>query len=162
HRGDLTGETADEFAAALTRDDSVAAGRLANARELAEIRSTNRNLAEAAANIAHTRDQLARIGSDRKAVLLEIRAAASDLLANRQETSPEQMIEVIEDSIAARNHALAAWEESELSRKKTERAVDEEGRIRLDLSDALASVGVGSDPGDSLETAMAVAELFLE
>ncbi|MBB6413701.1 uncharacterized protein YhaN [Mesorhizobium sangaii] len=162
HRDDLTGETADDFAAALARDDSVAAGRLANARELVEIRSTNRNLAEIAATIAHTRDQLERNSSDREAVLSEVLAVARDLLGEIPETSPEQLIELIEDRIAARIDALAAWEEIELSRKKTERAVDEEGRIRLELSGALASVGVGSDPGDSLETAMAVAELFLE
>ncbi|MER9190015.1 hypothetical protein [Mesorhizobium australicum] len=56
HRNDLTGETADDFAATLARDDSVGAGRLANARELVEIRTTNRNLAETAATIAHARD----------------------------------------------------------------------------------------------------------
>ncbi|CAH2402304.1 ATP-binding protein [Mesorhizobium escarrei] len=162
HRGDLTGDTADDFAAALARDDSVGAGRLANARELVEIRSTNRNLAETAATIAHARDQLARNGSDREAVLFEIRAAARELLGPCQETSPEQLIELIENRIAARIDALAAWEEIELSRKKAERAVDEEGRIRLELSGALASVGVGSGPGESLERVMAVAELFLE
>ncbi|RNJ42448.1 hypothetical protein B5V01_07855 [Mesorhizobium erdmanii] len=162
HRGDLTGETADHFAAALARDDSVAAGRLANARELVEIRSTNRNFAEAAANIAHTRDQLARNGSQLEAVLLEMRAAARDLLGPCQEISPEQLVDVIEDRIAARVDALAAWETIELCRKKTERAVAQESGIRLELSGALASVGVGSDPGDSLETVMAVAELFLE
>lgn len=162
HRGDLTGETADDFAATLARDDSVGAGRLANARELVEIRSTNRNLAETAATIAHAHDQLARNGSDREALLLEIRTAARELLGPCHETSPEQLIELIEDRIAARIDALAAWEEIELSRKKAERAVDEEGRIRLELSGALASVGVASDAGDSLETVMAVAELFLE
>ncbi|GLQ82781.1 sugar translocase [Mesorhizobium huakuii] len=162
HRNDLTGETADDFAATLARDDSVGAGRLANARELVEIRTTNRNLAETAATIAHARGQLARNGSDREAVLLEIRAAARDLLGPCQETSPEQLIELVEDRIAARIDALAAWDEIELSRKKAERAVDEEGRIRLELSGALASVGVGSDPGESLETVMTVAELFLE
>lgn len=162
HRGDLTGDTADDFAAALARDDSVGAGRLANARELVEIRSTNRNLAETAATIAHARDELARNGSDREAALFEIRAAASELLGPWQETSPEQLLELIEDRIAARIDALAAWEEIELSRKKAERAVDEEGRIRMELSGALASVGVGSGPGESLERVMAVAELFLE
>ncbi|TPN63614.1 hypothetical protein FJ986_23495 [Mesorhizobium sp. B1-1-1] len=162
HRDDLTGETADDFAAALARDDSVGAGRLANARELVEIRSTNRNLAETAATIEHARDQLARNGSDREAVLLEIRTAARDLLGEIPQTSPEQLIELIEDRIAARIDALSAWEEIELSRKKTERTVDEEGRIRLELNAALASVGVGSNPGDGLETVMAVAELFLD
>lgn len=162
HRNDLTGETADDFAATLARDDSVGAGRLANARELVEIRTTNRNHAETAATIAHARDQLAGNGSDRETLLLEIRTAARELLGPCQETSPDQLIELIEDRIVARIDALAAWEEIELSRKRAERAVDEEGQIRLELNGALASVGVGSDAGDSLDTVMAVAELFLE
>lgn len=162
HRDDLTAETANDFAGAMARDDSVGAGRLANVRELVEIRTTSRSLAEAAANIAHARDQLARNGSEQEAVLLDIHAAARDLLAECPETFAERLIGLIEDRIAARGDALAAWEEIELAGKKAERAVDESDRISLELSGALASVGVGPDPGGSLETVMAVAELFLE
>lgn len=162
HRDDLTGDTADEFAAALAGDDSVGAGRLANARELVEIRTASRSLAETAATIAHARDQLARNSSDREAVLSEIRAAARELFGECLEISSERLIELIENRIAARTEALAAWDEIELARKKAERAVDERDQIRLELSGALASVGVGSDPADSLETVMAVAELFLD
>lgn len=162
HRDDLTGETADDFAEAMGRDDSVGAGRLANARELVEIRTTSRSLAEAAAAIAHARAQLARNGSEQEAMVFEIRAAARGLLVECPETSPERLIGLIEERIAARVDALAASEEIELAGKKAERAVDEGNQIRLELSGALASVGVGSDPRDSLETVMAVAELFLE
>ncbi|MES0037574.1 AAA family ATPase [Mesorhizobium sp. M0046] len=162
HRDDLTGDTADEFAAALARDDSVGAGRLANARELVEIRTASRSLAETAATIAHARDQLARNSSDREAVLSEIRAAARELFGECLKISSERLIELIDNRIAARTEALAAWDEIELARKKAERAVDERDQIRLELSGALASVGVGSDPADSLETVMAVAELFLD
>ena len=162
HRDDLTGETADDFAEAMARDDSVAAGRLANARELVEIRTTSRSLAEAAAAIAHARAQLARNGSEREAMVLEIRAAARDLLGECLETSPERLIGLIEERIAARVDALTASEEIELAGKKAERAVDEGDRILLDLSGALTRVGVGSDSSHSLETVMAVAELFLD
>lgn len=162
HRDDLTGETADDFAGAMARDDSVGAGRLTNARELVEIRTTSRSLAEAAAAIAHARDQLARNGSEQEAIVFEIRAAARGLLAECPETSPERLIGLIEERIAARVDALAASAEIELAGKKAERAIDEGNRIRLELSGALASVGVGSDPRDSLETVMAVAELFLD
>ncbi|MER8860621.1 AAA family ATPase [Mesorhizobium sp. M0757] len=162
HRDDLTGDTADEFAAALARDDSVGAGRLANARELVEIRTASRSLAETAATIAHARDQLARNSSDREAVLSEIRAAARELFGECLEISSERLIELIENRIAARTEALAAWDEIELARKRTERAANERDQIRLELSGALASVGVGSDPADSLETVIAVAELFLD
>lgn len=97
-----------------------------------------------------------------EAVLSEIRAAARELFGECLEISSERLIELIENRIAARVEALAAWDEIELARKKAERAVDERDQIRLELSGALASVGVGSDPADSLETVMAVAELFLD
>ncbi|SDA92573.1 ATP-binding protein [Mesorhizobium qingshengii] len=162
HRDELTGETADNFAGAMARDDSVGAGRLANARELVEIRATSRGLAEAAAAIAHSRDHLARNGSERQALLYDMRAAARDLLGECLDTSPERLIGLIEERIAARVDALAASEEIGLSRKKAERAVEEGKRVRLELSGALASVGVGLDPDDNLETVMAVAQLFLD
>lgn len=162
HRGELSGETADDFAVVLARDDSVGAVRLANARELAEIRTTIRSLAETTAAIARTRDQLAKIDLEEEAALSEVRAVASELLAEHLEFSPERLIEMIEDRASARTDALAAWEEIELARKKAGRAADEGEQLRLELIRALESVGIGSDPGDRLETCMAVAELFVD
>ncbi|ESZ04810.1 AAA family ATPase [Mesorhizobium sp. L48C026A00] len=162
HRDDLQGETADDFAVALARDDSVGAVRLANARELAEIRTTTRSLAETAAVISRARDQLSQIDLDVEAELSEIRVAARDLLGDSLESSPERLIELIEDRTSARTDALAAWEEIEVARKKAGRAADEGDQIRLELSGALESVGIRSDAGESLETIMAVTELFLD
>lgn len=162
HRGELTGETADDFAVALARDDGIGAGRLASASQLADIRATTRDLAEAAADISRTREQVARIDVDADAALSEMRGAARDLLGECLEPSPERLIELIEDHISARADALEAWEEIEVARKKAGRAADEEQRIRLELDGTLKSVGIGSEPGDSLETIMAVAELFLD
>ncbi|MER8456482.1 AAA family ATPase [Mesorhizobium sp. M0965] len=162
HRGELTGQTADDFEALLARDDSVAAVRLANARELAEIRTTLRSLTETTAAITRIRDQLAQIDLDDQAVLSELREVASELLAECLEFSPERLIETIEDHTSARIDALAAWEEVELARKKTRRALDEGEQIQQELIGALARVGLDSEPGDSLETVMAVAELFLD
>ncbi|GLS36329.1 sugar translocase [Mesorhizobium tianshanense] len=161
HRGELTGETADDFAVVLSRDDSIGAVRLVNARELAEIRTTIRSLAETTVAIARTRDHLAQIDLKEEAALSELRAAASELLASL-EFSPERLIELIENCASARTDALAAWEVIELARKKAGRAVDEGDQIRLELIRALESVGIGSDPCEDLETLMAVAELFLD
>jgi uncharacterized protein YhaN len=162
HRGELTGETADDFAVALARDDSVGAGRLAGASELAEIRATTRSLAEAAADVSRMREKLAQIDTDVDTALSEMRTAARDLVGEGLEPSPERLIERVEDQLSARTDALAAWEEIELARKKAGRAADEEEHIRLELRRALESVGIGSDPGDTLETITAVAELFLD
>ncbi|RWK60939.1 AAA family ATPase [Mesorhizobium sp.] len=162
HRDDLLGETADDFAVALARDDTVGAVRLANARELAEIRTTTRSLAETAAVISRASAELAQFDLDVEAALSEIRVSARDLLGDSLESSTERLIELIEDRTSARTDALAAWEGIEIARKKAGRAADEGDQIRLKLSGALESVGIQSDSEESLETIMAVTELFLD
>lgn len=162
HRGELTGETADEFAGALARDDSVGAGRLAGASDLAEIRTTIRSLAEISSDIPRLSGQLAQIDTGMAKTLSEIRAVVPELLGDCLEPSLERLIERIETHSFARTEALAAWQEIELASKKAGRAHDEGAHLCRELSEALQSVGIGSGAGDSLETIMAVAEMFLD
>ncbi|MER8437310.1 AAA family ATPase [Mesorhizobium sp. M1312] len=162
HRDRLIAETADIFEVALARDDDAAATRLVHARELAEIRTTMRSLAEGVTGIARTVDQLGQLASSAKAALSEITAAARDLLGTCQETSPELLIGLIEERSSARADALAAWDEILIARKKLERATDDGGIIRLEVSAALESVGIQPEPNESLEAMMAVAERFLD
>ncbi|MER9725688.1 MULTISPECIES: AAA family ATPase [unclassified Mesorhizobium] len=162
HRAVLTGDTADDFAVALTRDDVASAGRLAGAADLAEIRAMTRALAEATANLSRNGIHSQQLVKDADTQLLEIRVAASDLLGEALEPSSERLIERIEDQIEARSDALAAWEQIELARLKAERAADAGEQIHLEMRAALESVGIGSEPGDPLEAIMAIAELFLD
>ncbi|ESZ03433.1 MULTISPECIES: AAA family ATPase [unclassified Mesorhizobium] len=162
HRAVLTGDTADDFAVALTRDDVASAGRLAGAADLAEIRAMTRALAEATANLSRNGIQSQQLVKDADTQLLEIRVAASDLLGEALEPSSERLIERIEDQIEARSDALAAWEQIELARLKAERAADAGQQIHLEMRAALESVGIVSEPGDTLEAIMATAELFLD
>ncbi|MER9695420.1 AAA family ATPase [Mesorhizobium sp. M0179] len=162
HRAVLTGDTADDFAVALTRDDVASAGRLAGAADLAEIRAMTRALAEATANLSRNGIQSQQLVKDADTQLLEIRVAASDLLGEALEPSSERLIERIEDQIEARSDALAAWEQIELARLKAERAADAGEQIHLKMGAALESVGIVSEPGDTLEAIMAIAELFLD
>ncbi|RUX64431.1 hypothetical protein EOA22_16910, partial [Mesorhizobium sp. M7A.F.Ca.US.014.04.1.1] len=162
HRAALTGDTADDFAVALARDDIASAGRLAGAADLAEIRATTRELAEAAANLSRNGIQRTQLGKDVDTQLLEIRAAARDLLGDAVEPSSERLIERIEDQIEARSDALAAWEQIELARLKAERAADAGEQIRLEMRAVLGSVGIVSESNDTLEAIMAIAEPFLD
>ncbi|MER9209487.1 AAA family ATPase [Mesorhizobium sp. M0771] len=162
HRAVLTGDTADDFAVALTRDDVASAGRLAGAADLAEIRAMTRALAEATANLSRNGIQSQQLVKDADTQLLEIRVAASDLLGEALEPSSERLIERIEDQIEGRSDALAAWEQIELARLKAERAADAGEQIHLEMRAALESVGIVSEPGDTLEAIMAIAELFLD
>ncbi|WP_192182556.1 ATP-binding protein [Mesorhizobium amorphae] len=162
HRAALTGETADDFAVALARDDGVGTGRLANASDLAEMRATSRALAQAAADLSRLRKQRAQLDTDLDTKLAEIREAGRGLLGDVIEPSLERLIELFEDRIEVRIDALAAWGQIELSRKKAERAADSGEHIRMELIGALTSVGITSAPDDTLEATMAIAELFLE
>ncbi|MDW6020654.1 AAA family ATPase [Mesorhizobium sp. BAC0120] len=162
HRNDLKPETADDFAVALARDDSVGAIRLANTRELADIRTRTRSLAETAAALSRARSHLSQIDAEVEAELSEIRAAAAGLLGECQDSSPERLIELVEIRASARNDALASWDQIEAARKRSVRAAEEADRLRLELASALESVGIQPDAGESLETIMTVAELFLD
>ncbi|GLR45542.1 sugar translocase [Mesorhizobium amorphae] len=162
HRGELSGQTADDFAVALARDDSVGARRLAGASELADIRATTRSLDTVTADLSRMREQLLQVDTDMARASSDIRAGATGLLRETLEASLERLIERVEDLISARADALAAWEEIELARKKAGRAAEEAERTRLEVGGALESVGIVSDPRDSLETIATVAELFVE
>ncbi|WP_181165881.1 MULTISPECIES: hypothetical protein [unclassified Mesorhizobium] len=119
YRDDLTGETADDFAIVLARDDSVGAFRLVNARELAEIRTTVRSLAETVAAIARMDGQLAQLDLDGEAVLAEIREAGRELMADCLESLPERLIDLIEERASARTDALARSEARRLHGRPT-------------------------------------------
>ncbi|WP_395446313.1 AAA family ATPase (plasmid) [Aminobacter sp. UC22_36] len=161
HRGELVGETADQFAVALARDDAAGVGRLANAHGLAETRAARRSLAETEAVLtrAHAAIDVNRL--EHEALVTEMLASASDLLTHRAEASTARLIELIEDLAAARKDALDAWARIDIARKKAERASDDGAVVLLALAGALESVGIATNAGDSLDTAIAVAEQFL-
>ncbi|RWD32172.1 MAG: hypothetical protein EOS34_21885 [Mesorhizobium sp.] len=162
HRAALTSETAEDFALALARDDGVGTGRLANASDLADMRATTRALAEASADLSRLRQQRAQLGFDLDAKMAEVRQVGGGLLEDVIEPSLERLVERFEDQIEVCADALAACGQIERSRKKAERAAEVGEQIRLELIRALTSVGIAPAPDDTLEAAMALAELFLE
>lgn len=162
HRAALTSETADDFALALARDDGIGLGRLANASDLAEIRTTARALAETSADLTRLRQQQAHLVVDLDSKKAEVQRVGGELLGDAIDASLERMLERFEDQIKVRADALAVWEQIELSRKKAERATETGDQIRQELKGALTSVGIASASDDTLEAAMALAELFLE
>lgn len=162
HRAALTSETADDFALALARDDGVGTGRLANASDLAEIRATTRALGETSADLSRLRQQYAQLALDLEAKMAEVRQAGGALLEDMIEPSLERLVQRLDDRIELRADALGEWRQIELSRKRADRAAEAGEQIRLELIRALTSVGIVPAPHDTLEAAMALAELFLE
>lgn len=161
HRGELVGETADQFALALARDDAAGVGRLTNAHVLAEMRAARQRLAETEAVLTRAHGAIDANRYDGEAMVAEVVAAARDLLALKPEVPAERLIELIEERTAARKDALEAWAKIDLARKRAERANDDGAATLLGLAGALESVGIAPNAGDSLETAIAIAEQFL-
>ncbi|QOF75679.1 AAA family ATPase (plasmid) [Aminobacter sp. SR38] len=161
HRSVLVGETADQFALALARDDAAGVGRLTNAQVLAELRAARQRLAETEAVLTRANAAIDANRLDSEALLAEVVAAASDLLAHKPDVPAERLIEQVEDHTAARKDALEAWSKIDLARKRAERASDDGAVTLLALAGALEGVGIAPNAGDSLETAMAVADQFL-
>ena len=162
HRAALSDETADDYEQVLARDDAAGAVRLAGASDLAEMRATTRALAEAEASLSRIRPQRVQLDRDMESRSMEIRAAIKDFATEHPEPSPERLIEKVENLVAARTDALAAWEQMELARGKLRRASEAGETIRQELCAALSSVGIAPAPGDSLEATIAIAELFLD
>ncbi len=146
HRKDLSHETAEAFSLALDRDDAAGSIRLANARELAEIRTVTQSLAELTTRIKGRRDQLTEFDQKLNAVRAHLHAAASDLHMERPpvDLSLERLIGMVEQRIADRADALAAADEIDAALKRSERAVAVERQLNLELSGALESVGIQS------------------
>ena len=163
HRQDLSAETAEHFSQALDSDDNAASLRLANARELAEVRSLSQNLAEAAARIATRRDQLDELTRRQATLRAQVHAAAGDLLfADSADLSLERLIDLVEQRVSDRTDALSAWDEIDAAVKRSERALADKRQLNDELSRVLESVGIQSAINDSLETTAAAAELFLD
>lgn len=162
HRATLSAETADAFAGALAQDDRIGAGRLANASDLADMRSTTRAVAEAEAGLSSLRRQHVQLDSDAAALSATIQAFAGELLVRTPDLPLAQLIERIEHLLSARNEALAAWDQIRIATAKLERATQAGEHLHRELVGALNSVGITPSPHDTLEANMAIADLFLD
>lgn len=162
HRTDLTAGTADFFAAALAKDDHVAASRLAHASQLAEVRSLNQKAQETASVIERTGAQLAKLAESTDAVIAEVIGVAIALVGDCPVLSLELLIGLVEERIATRAEALGAWDAIVLARARLQRAVTEEEHTRGRLAAALSGVGLQPQPGDGLDTMVVAAERFLD
>ncbi|HEV2503674.1 MAG TPA: AAA family ATPase [Mesorhizobium sp.] len=160
HRATLSAETADVFAGVLAQDDRVSAGRLANASDLADLRSTTRAVAEAEAGLLTLRRQREQLDNDATTVLTTIRALADDLLGGVTDLSLMQLIERIEHLLSARDEALAAWDQIKIATGKLERVTQAGEQLDRELAGALNSVGL--TPLNTLEANMAISEQFLD
>lgn len=162
HRSTLSAQTADEFAGALAQDDRISAGRLANASDLADMRSTTRAVAEAESGLSSLRRQHEQLDSDVAALSTTIRAGTGDLLGGATDLSLVPLIERIEYLLSARDDALTAWDQIRLATGKLKRATQAGEDLHRDLVGALNSVGITPSPHDTLEANMAIADQFLD
>ncbi|CCV03103.1 conserved hypothetical protein [Mesorhizobium metallidurans STM 2683] len=162
HRADLRAETADVFATVLARDDHVGAARLSRAGELADLRAIKQKAAETEAAVERISCQLAGVEKRAEMASAEVKETAKALLEDCQEQTLDLLIGLLDERIAARADALAAWDAIVLARVKIERETAEGERIHLGLASALQSVGIASEAGETLEVMAVAADRFLD
>ncbi|QKD19515.1 AAA family ATPase [Mesorhizobium sp. NZP2077] len=162
HRADLRAETADVFAAVLARDDHVVMARLSRAGELADLRAIEQKAAETEAAVERISCQLAGVEKRAEMASAEVKETANALLEDCREQTLDLLIGLLDERIAARADALAAWDDIVLARVKIERATAEGERIHLGLALALQSVGIASEAGETLEVMAVAADRFLD
>lgn len=159
----LEADTADAFASILAEDDAVGASRLANARELEELRTTTVALAGAELSIEAMQQDLVRLDANLAALLEEMRVSIAGLGRLPDGTvSTDELIDAIEDLIAVRANALEAFARIEAASSTLARLADEEGRLRADLVGAMWRVGLAAEETDGIEALLGIIESFLE
>ena len=162
HARDLAVESAAAFASAMAEDDAIGASRLANARELEEIRTATASLRETETAIGAVREALADVDCRIVSLVEAMRNSVAGLARHpAADASPEHFVGTIEDLIDHRASALDASMRIESADRTLQRIAEEEARLRVDLVVALDRVGIVTDASDGLAAVVGVAELFL-
>lgn len=139
HMEKLDTQSARVFEDAMRRDDSVSAGRLAHAHELAELRQLTRKTAETEAAMKHQQDLLAETENDHTALCDKIGA----LLPNISDGGPDAMdrIAALESWVTKRAEAISVWTQLQQSETDILDLRDELDELVASLETALAEAG---------------------
>jgi uncharacterized protein YhaN len=156
HRSTLDQTSAAVFEAAMRRDDSVSAARVAGARELAALRERHIKIAGVEAERASAK-------ADLEAAEKAIGALDHEMATIAPVAPPlgKDPVAFIEAWRMRRNEALSLAEALRRS-EEVERRADEAGkRMRERLSEALRAASVAHDPNSDLEALIEAGETAL-
>ena len=159
HRAALDTESADVFEAAMRKDDSAAAGRLAHASALAAMREAAASLREAGAEIERNAGELDLARRRRRAVLAAVGAAVETMIATGArdlppDTDPHELSGWVERRSGIVEILGPIGEES----VKVDRARGDIAAHRARLVETLAVAGIAHDPDAPLERLASAAE----
>jgi len=156
HCSVLDRASAAVFEAAMRRDDSVGAARVAGARELAALRERATKAAGVEMDREHARADLE--AAERAIAALDREIAAVAPVAPIQGRDPVAFIDAWR---MRRNEALTLVEALRRSEDARRRADEAGKRARERLSKALCAAGVEHDPDSDLEALIEAAEMAL-
>ena len=153
HRAALSGPSADTFDAAMRRDDTACAARLANAREVAAAR-------ERAIKLAGVEAERARAAADLDAADHALRALDHEIAALLPAAAPRgrDPLSFLDAWRAGRDAVVDIVKTLQELKDAARRANDDVERARHSLSDAMRGVGVAHDPDLSLDLLIEAAE----
>lgn len=159
HRAALDTGSADVFEAAMRKDDSAAAGRLAHASALAAMREAAASLREVRAEIERNAGELDLARRRRRAVLDAVGAAVETMIATGAgelppDTDPHELSGWVERRSGIVEILDPIGEES----VKVDRARGAIAAHRARLVETLAVAGIAHDPDAPLERLATAAE----
>ncbi|WP_062119305.1 AAA family ATPase [Aureimonas sp. AU40] len=147
HRGSLSEATAERFETLLKADDGLSQRRLAQARELGELRQLGTALATAETAAERWRELADEAGRDRVRIAAEIASALPPALRGEEDDGVALLsrLDVFSRRRADALHAFSALDEAETAQEEAEA---EAARLREGLCEALRALGREPTGGD--------------
>lgn len=158
HRGTLTPASADDFEAALRRDDLVTTIRVRHESEITKLHTRSQALAAAAA-----RETQAREGA--KAAQAALRTLHQEITATVSSVSPVLAVlatpALLEDWLAKRNEALQVRARLKQAEREVRDALSDQQTAHDRLASALTAAGIPPAAHADIETLAAIAQAAL-
>lgn len=163
HRANLLAESADAFSLMMAKDDAIGAARLLNAKELEEIRTTSKAVANATVSKNALQQEIAELDSRLADLTKEMRRSVSEMGRLPDGTvGPNELLDAIEQVLSAHSEALQAYTGIQAASGTLKRLADDEKQMRDELAGALAGVGHAIEKSDGIEAVLGIAKGFLE
>lgn len=158
HRRSLDGQTADDFEAALRRDDIVSGTRLGHERDLAKLHETAQVVLMKEAELAEENRLQAKALDDQQRQVADVQAAIAAI-------DPALLglpVAAFVAWITRRNDGLETWQNLRTVEQDVAEARADEAALKARLKDALAQAAVPFDQSKAAEVLAVVAQEVLE
>lgn len=159
HKHVLDAESAMIFEDALRRDDIITASRTSHAAEVAELNQKNQMLAATEADLETEHKARDTVTGELSDVSEKISAA---IRAMTLSLPKDMSLPQLETWLTKREKVLESFAEIKKADREIEAAEKDGKQIRIELVEALKTVGIDSEPDESLDTLRSIAQEIID